>query len=210
VKNSIVAAVSAIALMAGAYGQSIGSLVINTVVGSGLHGDGGPATSAQLVSPSSVLVDAAGNLYIADVAVILKMTPDGTITRFAGNQLPGFGGDRGPAAAALLGSSLTLAIDSAGAIYVADSSNHRIRQIATDGVINTVVGSGTQGFLGDNDLAATARLNFPQGVTVDASGTLYISPTPATIVSAKSNRVPSRRWLERASQDSMAMEPTHP
>jgi uncharacterized protein (TIGR03437 family) len=157
--------------------QSIGSLVINTIVGTGAHGDGGPATQAQLIAPVNVVVDAAGNLYIADSAVIRKVTPDGVISTFAGNGIGGFAGDRGPATAARLSSFLTLAIDAAGSIYLADTFNNRIRQITPDGIINTIAGSGTAGFLGDGGPPAAARLTQPYAVTIDPSGTLYISDT---------------------------------
>ena len=174
-RNDFVAIAFISALAANLYGQAIGSLVIHTVAGSGLHGDGGPATSAQLISPVGVAADLAGNLYIADVAVIRKVAPDGTISTLAGCDLAGSGGDGGPATAARLGGSLGLAVDAAGNIFIADARNHRIRQITPDGIITTIAGSGTQGFLGDGGPATAARLSQPDALAVEASGTLYIS-----------------------------------
>ena len=144
-KKSIVVLVSTAALAANGYGQALGSLVINTLAVSGLHGDGGPATAAQLISPVSVALDQAGNLYIADSAIVRKVASDGTIT---GDGLAGFSGDRGPATAARLGGLLALAVDAGGSVFIADTSNHRIHQVTPDGVIDTIVGSGHAKFYG--------------------------------------------------------------
>jgi uncharacterized protein (TIGR03437 family) len=177
-KTSVIAVVYLSALAANVAGQSIGSQIITTIAGSGLRGDGGPATAVQLLSPTGVAVDAAGNLYIADTAIIRKVTPDGIISTIAGNGIAGFAGDRSPASLATrLGSFLTLFIDSRGNLYIADANNHRIRRITPDGMIDTVAGSGTSGNQGDGGQAAAARLNRPNAVVADASGNLYIADT---------------------------------
>src|SRR5579872_4477299 len=105
---------SAGVLVRGAFGQSLGSQVINTIAGSGLRGDGGPATSAQLLFPTNIAVDGAGNLYIADLGIVRLVTPDGKITTFAGTGIAAYSGDGGPANTALIGATITVAADPSG------------------------------------------------------------------------------------------------
>jgi sugar lactone lactonase YvrE len=118
---------------------------IETIAGTGTmktSGDGGPATAAELEDPESVIVDAAGNLYIGDASanLIRRVSPDGVINAFAGTGEQGLTGDGGPATAATLrvaGGAAGLAIDDAGRIYIADTGNHCIRVVETDGTIST-------------------------------------------------------------------------
>jgi sugar lactone lactonase YvrE len=79
-----------------------------------------------------------------------------------------------PAATARLNGLAGIAVDSAGSLFIADEANQRIRKVA-GGVITTVAGNGTAGFSGDNGPATSARLGFPEGVTVDSAGNLYIA-----------------------------------
>ena len=99
----------------------------------GFSGDGGAATTAQLDSPSGVAVDGAGNLYIADTSNhrIRKVDSTGTITTIAGTGVGGFNWDGGPAVQAQLDSPSGVAVDGAGDLYIADTSNHRIRLLTT-------------------------------------------------------------------------------
>jgi uncharacterized protein (TIGR03437 family) len=147
---------------------------IGTCCGPGPSGV--PATSAQ-ISPQKIAVDASGNLYIADFfSVVHKVSTNGTMTTIAGNGKSGFSGDGGIATSAQLGASPNgLAIDGAGNVYIADSSNNRIRKVSAAGIITTVVGSGTAGLAGDGGPAAAAQLSNPLAVAVDGSGNLYIS-----------------------------------
>jgi len=147
--------------------------MITTVVGNSLSGDNGPATSAQLSSPNGVAWDSAGNLYIADASRIRKVSK-GVITTVAGTGTYGFSGDNGPAASAQLDYPGSVAVDSAGSLYIADTGNHRIRKVS-GGVITTVAGNGTLGFSGDNGPATSAQLDYPGGVAVDSAGNLYIA-----------------------------------
>jgi len=155
--------------------------VITTVAGNGtpgFSGDNGPATSAQLLLPVGVAVDAGGNLYIADRfnARIRKVTPAGVITTVAGNGDHGFSGDNGPATSASLSNPSGVAVDTGGSLYIADRFNNRIRKVTPAGVITTVAGIGTfGGFSGDNGPATSAGLSYPSGVAVDAGGNLYIA-----------------------------------
>jgi hypothetical protein len=154
--------------------------VISTVAGNGTYGssgDGGPATSAQLQSPSGVAVDAAGNLYFAEYhgCRIRKVTPGGVISTVAGNGAGGFSGDGGPATSARLDRPSGVAVDAAGNLYFADTNNHRIRKVTPGGVISTVAGNGAAGFSGDGGPATSAQLYDPRGVAMDAAGNLYIA-----------------------------------
>lgn len=110
---------------------------ISTVAGkgtAGFSGDGGPATSAQLNLPLGVVVDSAGTLYISDYNNhrVRKVTPDGEITTVAGKGTAGFGGDKGPAAAAQLNNPFGLAVDCVDTLYIADHLNHRVRKVTSE------------------------------------------------------------------------------
>jgi sugar lactone lactonase YvrE len=153
---------------------------ITTAAGNGAYGysgDGGPATSAQLSAPEGIAVDAAGNFYIADTynCAIRKVAADGGITTVAGNGTRGYSGDGGPATSAQLNYPYGVAVDAVGSLYIADTWNFAIRKVAADGTITTAVGNGTQGYSGDGGPATGAQLGPPQGVAVDAAGTLYIA-----------------------------------
>ncbi|MFF2728784.1 RICIN domain-containing protein [Streptomyces sp. NPDC058008] len=153
---------------------------ISTVAGNGeagSKGDNGPALSAQLNRPYGVAVDGVGTLYFSDYSGhrIRKVTTDGRISTVAGNGSPGFKGDGGPAAAAQLNCPREVAVDAAGAVYVADAGNHRVRKITADGTISTVAGSAYAGSSGDGGQATAARLNGPFGVAVDRAGVLYVA-----------------------------------
>ncbi|WP_455432278.1 NHL domain-containing protein [Streptomyces pratensis] len=153
---------------------------ISTVAGTGVagfKGEGEPAVSAQLNRPYGVAVDSAGVVYFSDYNNhrVRKITTDGKISTVAGTGVAGYRGDDGPAVAALLNCPRQMAVDGADALYVTDSSNHRIRKIAADGKITTVAGTGIAGFLGDGGPATAARLNLPLGIAVDSSGIVYFS-----------------------------------
>jgi uncharacterized protein (TIGR03437 family) len=95
-----------------------------------------------------------------------------TIATMAGSS---FVGDGGPATSAALSDAEGVAVDSAGNVYVADSNDHRVRKVSTDGTISTIAGDGFPGFRGDGGLATAARLNTPYGIAVDTAGNLYIA-----------------------------------
>ncbi|MVM31458.1 hypothetical protein GO755_15540 [Spirosoma sp. HMF4905] len=153
---------------------------ITTVAGTGAYGysgDNGPATSANLGSPSGIALDGSGNLFIADrnTHTIRKVATDGTITTVAGNGTPGFTGDNGLAITATLNTPYAVAVDATGNLFIADQANHRIRKVALDGTITTVAGNATQGFSGDTGPATSASLNTPSGIAVDGAGNLFIA-----------------------------------
>jgi uncharacterized protein YjiK len=154
--------------------------MITTVAGNGFFGssgDGGPATSASLSYPSSVAVDAAGNVYIADTynSRVRKVSSSGTITTVAGNGTSGFSGDGGPATSARLRDPQGVAVDAAGNLYIADSSNNRVRKVSASGTITTIAGTGSPGFFGNGLPGTRAFLYGPSGVAVDTAGNLYIA-----------------------------------
>ncbi len=140
--------------------------IIGTAAGNGTlgkSGDGGVATSAQVSRPYGVAFDKTGNLYIADpvYGAIRRVTPDGIIsTAF---QMPNSGAPTG------------LAVDSAGNLYIADQWNSLVLKVSPGGTVINLAGTGTAGFSGDGGPAASAQLNAPRGVAVDAGGNLYIA-----------------------------------
>ncbi|MFE7121934.1 NHL repeat-containing protein, partial [Streptomyces sp. NPDC057654] len=153
--------------------------IITTVAGNGNAGyisDGGPALATPLFHPSGVAVDRAGNLYIADRHNhrIRKVTPNGNITTVAGNGTAGYVSDGGPAIATRLYYPAGVTVDGGGNLYIADQYNHRIRKVTPNGIITTVAGNGTAGYISDGGPALATRLHYPWGVTVDEGGSLYI------------------------------------
>ena len=154
--------------------------IISTIAGTGVYGysgDGGQATQAQLKYPRSLTMDSIGNLYIADSSShrIRKITPEGIISTIAGTGVDGYSGDDGQAAQAQLKYPSGLTIDSAGNLYIADSSNHRIRKVTSEGIISTIAGTGFNGYSGDGGQAIEAQLYFPRSLTTDSAGNLYIA-----------------------------------
>jgi uncharacterized protein (TIGR03437 family) len=155
--------------------------LINTIAGNtsiGYSGDSGAATSANLTAPMSIALDSSGNLFFVDngVSRIRKVDTKGIITTLAGNGTPGFGGDGSDPTKAQLNFPTGIAIDGSGNLYVADSSNLRLRKIA-GGSISTVAGNGLLSYSGDGGPGIAAQLNGPQGVAADKSGNLFIADT---------------------------------
>jgi sugar lactone lactonase YvrE len=158
--------------------------IITTIAGGG--SPAGPALSAEMVYPSSVVVDKSGNLYVAalELEEVLKIDTSGNVTVVAGTGYGGFSGDGGPATSAALdlaGPYLQevfggLALDSSGNLFITDSINQRIRRVdASTGIITTVAGNGTVGYSGDGGPAINAGFDYPDGLAVDAKGNLFIA-----------------------------------
>ncbi len=158
---------------------SLHAQVISTYAGGAVL-DQQPATSTPLNLPRGVAIDRSGNLYIAESAIGLIRKVDaatGIATIIAG------GGTRLddavpiPGREALLDGPSFPAVDGLGNVYFCDTNNHRVRRITPDGMISTVTGTGTAGFSGDGGPATRAQLNSPDGLYVDAGGSLLISDT---------------------------------
>jgi len=158
------------------------SRVLATNAGTGIvgnSGDTGQATSATLSDPHAVAFDANGNLYLADAQnhVIREVSKAGIITTVAGIEgQEGYGGDNGPATSAYLDTPTGVAIDTNGNIFIADSHNHRVREV-TSGTITTIAGTGVAGFSGDGAAATAAQLALPSAVAIDSTGNVYIADT---------------------------------
>jgi uncharacterized membrane protein len=167
---------------------ALGTGIISTAVGNGTAGyggDNGPATSAELQLPVGVTVDSTGNLYIADEGnnVIRKVNASGIITTVAGNNTEGYSGDNGLATSASLYAPSGVAVDSSGNLYIADTGNNRIREVAAaTGIITTVAGTGAAGYSGDSGPAASAILNKPSAILEGTTGNLYILDTGNNVV----------------------------
>jgi DNA-binding beta-propeller fold protein YncE len=170
---------------------------ISTVAGNGTTcatptaspacGDGAAATAASLYNPTSVAVDGAGNLYIADDSDqrIRKVTAaTGFISTVAGNGTQGYNASQDTGTTAATAASLQypvgVTVDGAGNLYIVDYNNQRIRKVtAATGFISTVAGNGTGGYTASQDTGTTAAtaasLDYPEGVAVDGAGNLYIA-----------------------------------
>ena len=164
--------------------------IITTVVGSGVAGfagDGGSPREAQLQLPAGanpppaggLVFGPQGRLYIADALNhrIRRVDFDrDLIETVAGTGAADGGGDGGPALSAALNNPRDLAFGPDGRLYIADELNHRIRALdLATGIIETVVGSGAEGFAGDGGPALSAALNRPAGLDFDPQGRLYIA-----------------------------------
>ncbi len=160
--------------------------VISTVAGNGqagATGDGGAPKLASLSYPADVAVDATGDLYIADTGnskfrkVTVGASP--SISTLAGTGAKGYSGDGGPATAATFIAPYGVAVDSSGAVYLADTGNSRIRSVRG---ANIAAFAGASHAQGDGASAAAALLYFPQRLAWDGAGNLYIADN-------KNNRV---------------------
>lgn len=145
--------------------------IISTVAG---EAAGGPV----LKNPTSVAVDAAGNVYFAEWSGLIRKiwARDGSMNTVAGIGITGYSGDGGQATGAMIGQAISLALDAAGNLYIADADNNRIRRVdALTGVITTIAGSGASIDSGDGGPGVRAGVARPTGVTVDQEGDVYFS-----------------------------------
>ena len=145
--------------------------VITTVVGTGYpgsSGEGGPATQAQIQSPTAIAIDGTGQLVFATATAVYRVE-QGDLIRIAGHPTSaGFAGDGGTGADARFDQISDLEVGGAGNIFVADTNNHRIRMIDTNGNVSTVAGDGFNSHYGDGGPATSASLAAPTGIALDS------------------------------------------
>ncbi len=158
--HTVVGLLLGLALAVPAWPQTI-----NTVAGN--------STWGQVYN---VTVDAAGNIYAADFTkhVVYRVDRFGATTTVAGNGRAGYSGDGALATNAQLFAPVGTAVAPDGTLYIAEFSNHRIRKVASNGIITTIAGS-VGGFTGDQGPATAARLNAPLSLALDADGNLLFT-----------------------------------
>jgi len=142
------------------------------------EGDGGPAREALLGSEIADLdMGPDGSLYIAGnwSHRVRRISPNGIITTVAGTGEEGDDGDGGPATDAKIEFPMAVAVGPDGSLYIASESAGRIRRVGPDGIITTVAGDGTTGYLGDKGPARKAQLDYPGGLAVGPDGKVYIA-----------------------------------
>lgn len=146
---------------------------------SGFSGDGGDALDALLASPLGFDIDSDGNIYIADTGNhrVRMIDTSGKIRTIAGTDVPGFYGDGLAAEEAGLFKPTDVVAGPKGMIYISDFGNNRIRMIDTDGIIQTICGTGDYSFNGNAIPAVEANLSQPSGLDIDSQGNLYIAVT---------------------------------
>jgi sugar lactone lactonase YvrE len=149
---------------------------LSVVAGDGTSGmpTAGPALSSHIGSPSSLAVDASGNLYIVDYqySVVEKVTPSGTLSIFAGNGTQGGPPTPGPATSSQLSNPVIAA--EGDDVYIADAGNNVVEKVTPNGTLSIIAGNGTQGAPNPGP-ATSSPLGGPDAVAVDAAGNVYIA-----------------------------------
>jgi sugar lactone lactonase YvrE len=156
--------------------------VISTVAGTGVAAAGADVASGATTTlnyPMGVAADRSGNVLIAETHAhrIRQVSPDGTIRTVMGTGSPGTGPEGLPPTQTMLRGPRGLCMDHNGALYVADTANHRILQWTPGGTVLTVAGNGSPGSAGDGGQARLAQLQQPYACSVDSFGDLYIADT---------------------------------
>jgi secreted PhoX family phosphatase len=135
----------------------------------------GTGSAARFNSPEGIAVDTAGNVFVADTfnSTIRKVTSAGVVTTLAGTA-GSAGSTDGTGSAARFNFPLDITVDTAGNVFVVDTSNHTIRKITSAGVVTTL--AGTAGSSGSTDgTGSAARFNFPSGISSDTAGNLFVA-----------------------------------
>jgi hypothetical protein len=148
--------------------------IVSTYAGNGTAGyKDGAALSAEFNAPEGMVIDDAGNLYVSDSQnnVIREITPNGTVSTYAGNGTQGL--QNGSALTAEFAAPNGLAIDKSRNIYVADFLNNVIRKITSGGAVTTYAGNGSPGL--QNGAAASAEFRTPSGLAADLAGNVYVA-----------------------------------
>jgi IPT/TIG domain/NHL repeat len=154
---------------------NVGSAQVSTFAGTGTSGStDGPANQASFGSPENGVFDKSGNLYVADYGnnEIRKVTPNGTVSTFAGNTAAGY--QDGPASQAQFSAPSGVCFDTKGNLYVSDELNNRIRKIDPSGNVTTVAGTGTTGYTFGSRPALTSNFDRPIGIAYDSISNMLI------------------------------------
>ncbi len=154
--------------------------MITTIAGNGMidyAGDNGPATNANMKYASGIAVDHDGNVYFCDPwpSVIRRISTSGIITTVVGNGTQGYSGDGLLAKDAALHGPSGIWINNSNELFISDAGNSVIRKVnLATGIINTIVGNGTEGYSGDGGPSTAAQMTNPNGVWSEAN-IIYIS-----------------------------------
>jgi sugar lactone lactonase YvrE len=144
----------------------------------------GPITVSSSETLAATAIASGYSMSVAATAQYLvtsASTP--LIYTIAGNEVTGYTGDGGPATVAELNYPAVAIRDSIGNLYIADSNNNVVRKVAAGtGIITTIAGNGTAGYIGDNGAATSAELNYPFGLAFDGSGDLFIADEGNSVV----------------------------
>jgi sugar lactone lactonase YvrE len=165
----------------GTTGNYTTSCIVSTLAGSGSSGSADrTGNEASFNWPNGIAVDSSGNVYVADSEnnKIRKITPvgAGVVTTLAGSGVSGSDDESGTAAS--FAYPRGVAVDGVGNVYVADSSNHKIRKITPAGHVTTLAGGGGNEWNGAGSADGTgtaASFSYPNGVAVDKNGTVYVA-----------------------------------
>jgi hypothetical protein len=154
--------------------QVTGNYIYDFAGGSGVIGStDGTGLAATFNNPYGLAADASGNIYVADYSnhKIRKVSSAGVVTTFAGSGVAGV--SNGTGAAAQFNNPIGLAFDISGNLYVADSSNNKIRKITISGVVTDYAGTGAPGSA--NSTALNSTFDNPTGLAFDTAGNLFVS-----------------------------------
>jgi uncharacterized protein (TIGR03437 family) len=152
---------------------------ITTVAGTGVFGssaDGQPGTTSAIAQPRAVAADSAGNIYFNSACQIRELLVTGTLKNVAGSGTCATGADPVGALEAQFQFPKGLALDPAGAIYISDTDNNRIRRLnPATSTVTTIAGTGQRGYAGNGTSALLAKLDYPAGLAADAAGNVYFA-----------------------------------
>jgi DNA-binding beta-propeller fold protein YncE len=151
----------------------------------GFAGDGGPAAQAKFGGIYCVSIGGDGRLYLADLDNVRIRAVDprtGLVRTVAGNGKKGVPGDGAKAVNAPLVDPRAVIADAAGRVYVLERGGHALRVVETNGTLRTLVGTGAQGFTGDDGPAVQATLNGPKHLCFDHDGSILIADTENHVI----------------------------